>query len=434
MWHKSPYVSCLTWRYRIFRCQGGTPWPWSWTWELLEWTLSTSTCRNRRILRYSPHMKPSIVLEELLTSPLLFYSNQVPSNKLRYAVRRIRRSLIGTYEELTVSGLWEPVANNAFYVSCEEYVHKICRLNTIDSCILRVRQQSNMHVFSSTCLLRCSLRIQRSDAPSQVVADSKHWVPSSNYPISVAGHLDSGVQFRFLSIGVSNKDDKLVYRSFLYSAMNSIQRFCQSLSVSCKQSDNAVPILNTFRHLFPGANVGICLLHLQQNNNKKWCAWNITIPSDIPRNDRTKWIRRRRDNLECQRRDMLNWMASIPEYGLFKLCSHMIMLNARIRGHDEYVRIFLEYLRMFLRIGHGLSWQLEVLRRTTHLNHLITNMSHCIYLVGSVLRSGKSSITSITFSKHVLSLVRKRLSYLCNGCKKWCSLNWYSFKTCESLV
>ncbi len=98
--------------------------------------------------------------------------------------------------------------------------HQILPLNSADSATLRSDSGARMQAFfSARSLIEWANRVLATAAPIQMVMGCIHRVNNLNYPLTVIGHVETGLQFRYIPVGVSNKEDEIMYTIFLKHIM-----------------------------------------------------------------------------------------------------------------------------------------------------------------------------------------------------------------------
>ena len=135
-----------------------------------------------------------------------------------------------------------------------------------------------------------------------------------NYPLTFVGVMNAGLQFRLLAVGFSNKEDSIMYESLVRHAEQVIYSRNLSIAVECTHFDYSTPIQTALQSVYPNATLGNCLLYLLQNNKRKRESWNLSDqPPNLTLREQTTWRKRRKDDLEYQGKEIIDWLSTIPD-------------------------------------------------------------------------------------------------------------------------
>lgn len=292
------------------------------------------------IVEGNPSITPTAAYIKLVNRPFNFKDLDV--SKVRTHMRTLKKKRSGNNIEFDIAGVWDIVEKNQY--NPESSVHDMFFLQSADSVFFENLTGSRMELYLSTPeLLRSIQKLNGTASSFQIVLDSKHRMLHNNYPISVLGVLDAGQQFHLISIAISNKEDEFMYRKFISVSLSNMNQLYGTLEVQCTQSDQADAIMNAFKNEFPTAALGSCLFHVQQNNKRKRLLWNISSPSSLSKTEKSKYVRKKRDELTCYSRDMIAWLSLLTEQTIFDICTELYITCLKSENHIEHAMMMENY-------------------------------------------------------------------------------------------
>jgi hypothetical protein len=161
------------------------------------------------IAKFNLKIRPRTLHRRLLAPPYSYAVADVPLSKVTSFIHRIRSLANSSCLEFSISGLFNFVSSKQRATSSTDESSFYFTENAESSIINPGSEDARVQVFASTDIrLNVAAKIYQTAASIRLVIDSKHRVPTKNYPVTAVGLLNVGQQFNLVMLTVSHKEDE----------------------------------------------------------------------------------------------------------------------------------------------------------------------------------------------------------------------------------